>query len=98
MGKADGELLNTQTEASKVLEAALQQMDGFINGKLLLCNVKQWVSSSLIICFHVTKPFPIWKQIIHLLNGTKCLPWMWPASGSHENLFPDCATNIISNN
>lgn len=36
MGKADGEeLINSQNEASKVLEAALQQMDGFINGK---CN------------------------------------------------------------
>lgn len=37
MGKADGEQ-TSQTEASKVLEAALQQMDGFINGKFILMN------------------------------------------------------------
>lgn len=43
MGKADDELIDSQTEASKVLEAALQQMDGFINGKLIIyyCHYPQ---------------------------------------------------------
>ena len=39
MGKSDSELINSETEASKVLEAALQQMDGFINGKAIALSI-----------------------------------------------------------